>query len=348
MNGFRAVSLRSVSLWAVALLGLVSLTAGFISIGQGDAQPQRGCTHTITQAEDVHATLAAAMPGDTLCFTGTDLATADLALTRSGTADAPIRLLSDGRSSVHELRIIADHVLIQGFTIGGGGELLLAGAGITAQKNRVRNSQRGGIVCAVCIDSTIEANTVQDVATAGISISGQRIIVRRNLVLGAISGADGSADGVRFFGSGHRILSNTIRDIAASGQPAVSHPACFHTFDTGRPATFDIEIVGNACHNVDEHCLIATGDEGGNAEAPAGSRSIRFIGNECGTNGDQAVNLRRWPNVDLHKNKLFGSNLKRGILISNGSTGCSVRSNTTTDGVPPVEIDDTSRPGFQD
>jgi hypothetical protein len=107
-------------------------------------------------------------------------------------------------------------------------------------------------------------------------------------------------------------------------------------------------ILGNACQNVDEHCLIATGDEDGNGDAPAGSRSITFIGNTCAVNGDQAVSLRRWPNVDMHKNKLLGPNLKRGILITNGSTGCTVRANVTAGDVPAVEIDDSSRPGFRD
>jgi Right handed beta helix region len=347
---------RSVSL-PLALLGLVALTAGFACAGPASA-PQTGCTRTITRADDVHAALGAASPGDTLCFTGADLAHADLNLTRSGTADAPIRLVSDGHTTVRQVHIIADYVLIQGFTIVGGGELLLAGTRITAQKNTIHDTQQGGIVCASCIDTTIESNTVRHVAAAGISLSGQRITMRRNLVTETIAGADGAADGVRFFGNGHRIISNTIRDISASGSPTPPHPACFHTFDTGRPPTFDVEIVGNACHNVDEHCLIATGDEDGNGDTPAGSRSITFTGNTCAVNGDQAVSLRHWPNVDLHKNKLFGPNLKRGILISHGSTGCTVRSNTvrsntvrddtTADNVPIFDIDDASRPGFRD
>ncbi len=339
---------RSVSLCSVALLGLVLPITGSASAGPDDTQPQTSCTRTITRADDVHAALGAAAPGDTLCFAGAGLADTDLTLTRSGTAEAPIRLVSDGHTTVHEVHIIADHVLIQGFTIVGGGELLLAGTGITAQKNTIRGTQRGGIVCASCTDSTIESNTVQDVTATGISLSGQRVTVRRNLVTGTVAGGDGDADGVRFFGTGHRIISNTIRDISASGYPAPPHPACFHTFDTGRPATFDVEIVGNTCQNIDEHCLIATGDEGGNGDAPAGSRSITFTGNTCAANGDQAVSLRRWPNVDLRKNKLFGPNLKRGILISHSSTGCTVRNNTTAGDVPTVEIDDASRPGFRD
>ncbi|MGH3872958.1 MAG: right-handed parallel beta-helix repeat-containing protein [Pseudonocardiaceae bacterium] len=337
---------RPVSLCCIGLLGLVWPVAGLAFAGQDD--PQTGCTYTITGVDEVRAALNAAVPGDTLCFTGGDLADVNLTMTRSGTADAPIRLVGDSDTLVHEMHIIADHVLIQGFTIAGGGELLLAGTGIIAQKNTIRDTLRGGIVCASCIDSVLDSNAVTHTTATGISITGQRITVRRNVVTGTVAGDDGDADGVRFFGNGHQIVSNTIEDISAGGYPTPPHPACFHTFDAGRPATFDIEIVGNACHDVDEHCLLATGDERGDSAVPAGSRSIKFTGNTCAVNGEQAVSLRRWPSVDLHKNKLSGPNLKRGILISQGSTGCTVRHNTTPDDVAPVEIDDTSRPGFQD
>ena len=338
---------RSVSIRSIALLGLAALAAAFVPAGQGSAAPT-GCTRTITRADEVHAALAAASPGDTVCFSGGDLAGAALMMTRSGTADAPIRLVSDGHTTVHEVQIIADYVLIQGFTIVGGGELLLSGTGIIAQKNLVRDTQRGGIVCASCIDSTIESNTVHHAAATGISISGQRITVRTNVVSATVAGVEGSAIGVRFFGTGHRVLSNTVQDISGNDYPTPPQLACFQTFDTGRPPTFDVVILGNACENVDGHCMIASGDESGNGDAPHDARSITFIGNACAVNGDQAVDLRRWPNVDIHKNKLFGPNLKRGISISDRSTGCTVKSNTTPGDVPAVEVDDSSRPGFRD
>ncbi|MGH8918923.1 MAG: right-handed parallel beta-helix repeat-containing protein, partial [Actinomycetes bacterium] len=243
--------IRAVSIWSIALLGLAALTAGFAAAGSDSAQT--GCTRTVTRGDDVHAALGAASPGDTLCFTGADLAAADLTLIRSGTADAPIRLVSDGHTTVHQVHLIADHVLIQGFTIVGGGELLLTGTGIIAQKNTVRDTQRGGIVCSSCIDSLIESNTVQHAAAAGIFLNGQRITVRANLISATTAGDEGDADGVRFFGTGHRIISNTIRDISVSGYPVSPHPDCFQTFDTARPSTFDVVIVGNACQNVDEH-----------------------------------------------------------------------------------------------
>jgi hypothetical protein len=327
------------SVCAAALLGGGLLTARVASAGEP-------CTHTINNIDEARSALNTAAPGDMLCFFGSDLANVDLTLTRSGTVKDPINLVSDGHITVHQLHVLADHVIIQGFTVVGGGELLLAGTGILAQKNTVHDTQRGGIICANCTDSIIETNTVLHAAMTGISISGQRITVRENRVSATVAGGDGDADGVRFFGNGHRIISNSIENLTVSGSPGTPHPDCFQTFDTGHSATFDVEIVGNACQNVAENCLVATGDESGNSEAPAGAPSITFIGNDCVTDGDQAVDLRRWPNADVRKNHLLGPNLKRAVLITNGSTHCTVRDNTTRSDVSAVEIDDSSRPGF--
>ncbi|MGH3720524.1 MAG: hypothetical protein ACRDRI_17095 [Pseudonocardiaceae bacterium] len=331
---------RTMSVCSAALLGAGLLTSGVAAAG---GEP---CTREIRDVEQARAGITAAAPGDTLCFVGADLADVDLTMTRSGTADAPISLVSDGHTIVHQLHILADHVAIQGFTIAGGGELLLEGTGISAQKNTVRDTQRGGIICASCIDSTIESNTVAHVVTTGIVVSGQRVTVRENLVIATVPADGGDAEGVRFFGNGHRIISNRIRDITAGGSPGAAQHDCFRTFDAGHPPTFDVEIVGNTCQNIGENCLVATGDESGNSEAPAGSRSITFIGNTCATHGDQAVSLRHWPHVEMRKNKLSGPSLKRGISITNGSTACTAKDNTTPPGIPPVEIDPSSRAGF--
>ena len=79
-------------------------------------------------------------------------------MTRSGTADAPITLAADG-ATVHEVQIKADHVVLEGFTVAGGGGVLLEGAGITARNNTVHDTDQGGITCGPCTDSTIESNT---------------------------------------------------------------------------------------------------------------------------------------------------------------------------------------------
>jgi Right handed beta helix region len=346
---------RAVWGWSLPLLGLVLLAAGCTASpsGQGPSGVQgpqnlpSGCAHTITRADDVPAALDAAAPGSTVCFSGSDLADTDVMMTRSGTAEAPITLAADG-ATVREVQIKADHVTLEGFTVTGGGGVLLEGAGIIARNNTVHDTQQGGITCDPCTDSTIESNTMTHVATNGIEITGQRITVHANTISNTTVGPHGGdADGMRFYGNGHRITDNTVFDISASDYRSPPHPDCFQTLDNDKPPTFDVVISGNTCRNVDAQCLIATGDQGGNSGAPSGVPSITFVGNMCANNGAQAVNVRRWPTVVVRQNTFSGPNLTRAVLITEGSTGCAVIDNTTTGGRPTVEVDASSRSGSQ-
>lgn len=346
-HGAPVMMSRLVAVWLMVLVGLA---AGCTSGGRGSTVEQRHqslpstCTHTITRGDDVSAALDAVSPGDTLCFSGGDLADTDMMLTRSGTDAAPIRLVSDG-GTVHEVQIKADHVIMEGFTVSGGGGVLLEGAGITVRNNTVHDTQQGGITCYPCTDSTIESNIMVHVATNGIDITGQRITVHANTISDTVPVHGGDADGMRFYGNGHRITGNTIFDISAEGYHSPPHPDCFQTLDNAKPPTFDVVISDNTCRNVDAQCLIATGDERSNSDAPAGVPSIIFARNMCANNGAQAVNLRRWPNVQIRQNTFSGPNLTRAVLIADGSTGCTVVGNNTTEGRPTVEIDDSSRSG---
>lgn len=279
-----------------------------------------------------------------MCFSGGDLADTTLSMTRSGTAAAPITLVSDG-GTVHEIQVRGDHVIVQGFTVAGGGGMLLEGTGITARNNTVHDTRQGGITCHPCTDSTIENNTVHHAATNGIDITGQRITVHANTISDTVPVQGGDADGVRFYGNGFRMTDNTISDISADGYASPPHPDCFQTFDQNRPPTFDVVIANNTCRNVDAQCLIATGDQDSNGGAPAGVTTITFEGNQCANNGAQAVNLRRWPRVRILHNTFSGPNLTRSVLIIDGSTDCAVIGNDTTQGRPTVDIDNSSRPG---
>lgn len=341
-GGIRTLSVPSIA------LGLV-LTTGCTAAPDQSQQNSEGlppdCTRTITRSDDVRPVLAAASPGNTVCFTGGNLTDADVTMTRSGTTDSPIRLIADG-ATIDNMHITADHVVIEGFTVTGGDGILLEGTGITAQRNTIHDTQRGGITCMPCTDSTIASNTVQHVATAGIYITGQRITVTGNTVSDTVARDDGDADGMRFFGTGHRITGNTIRDISDRGYRAPPHPDCFQTFDH-RPPTYDVVISGNTCQNVDAQCLIATDDQPGSSGAPSGIPSITFVDNTCAPNGAQAINLRRWPNVEIRQNRFSGPHLDRAILIIDGSTGCTVIGNTTAGNKPVLEVDHASQPGFR-
>jgi parallel beta-helix repeat protein len=293
----------------------------------------------------VRSALNAAAPGNTVCFTGGNLADAELTMTRSGTTDSPIKLVADG-ATVDTVHVTADNVVVEGFTVTGGDGISLEGARLTARHNTIHDTHRGGVACAPCTDSTISDNTVAHVSTVGIYISGQRITVSGNTVSDTFAENDGDADGMRFFGNGHRITGNTIRDISDRGYRAPPHPDCFQTFDHTTP-TYDVVISGNTCRNVDAQCLIATDDQPGRSGAPSGVPTISFLDNTCAPNGSQAINLRHWQSAEIRHNSFSGPHLNRAILISDGSAGCVVTDNTTAGGVPTVDVDGSSRPGFR-
>ena len=339
---------RAVTGWCIALLGIALFAAGCTSTAQGpQGTGQQSlpspCTHTVTSGDNVQAVLDSAAPGDTLCFSGGGLAGSDLVITRSGTSQSPITLAADG-ATVHEVQVKADHVVLEGFTVTDGGGVLLEGTGIIARNNSVHDTQQGGITCHPCTDSTIEFNTMTRAATNGIDITGQRITVHANTINDTVAVHDGDADGMRFYGNGHRITGNTIFDISAEGYDNPPHPDCFQTLDDGKPPTFDVVISDNTCRNVDAQCLIATGDQDGNSGTPPGVPSIVFENNKCTNNGAQAVNLRRWPGVQVLHNTFSGPNFTRAVLIADGSTGCTVSGNITTGGRPTVDVDESSRP----
>jgi hypothetical protein len=339
--------IRTLSAWPLSLSLLVA--AACTAAPEESQQNRQGlrldCTRTITRSDEVRPALDAASPGNTVCFTGGNLTDADVTMTRSGTGESPITLIADG-ATINNIHIAADHVIIEGFTVTGGDEILLEGTGITAQHNTIHDTQLGGIVCKPCSDSTIAANTVQHVSTTGIYITGERITVTGNMVSETVARDDGDADGMRFFGTGHRITGNIIRDISERGYRSPPHPDCFQTYGHS-PPTYDVVISGNTCQNVDAQCLIATDDQPGNNGAPSGVSSITFVNNTCAPNGAQAVNLRRWPNVEIRQNHFAGAHLKRAILIIDGSTGCTVTGNTTAGNVHTVEVDGASRAGFR-
>ncbi len=304
------------------------------------------CTRTVSHADELRPALDAASAGTTLCFTGGELGGTDVNLARSGAANTPITLASDG-ATVRSIHVTGDHVVVEGFTVTGGDGIVLKGGDLAIRHNTIHDTQQGGITCESCGNSTIESNTVQHVDTVGIRISGERIEVSHNTVSGTVAHDNGDADGIRFFGNGHRITGNTITDISDQGYANPPHPDCFQTYDDNSPPTFDVLIAGNTCRNVGAQCLIATGDQHANSGAPTGGPSITFVDNTCASNGAQAVNLRRWPNVEIRNNKISGPNVIRGIIITDGSTGCVVIGNTTDGGRPTVDIDRSSQQGAQ-
>lgn len=221
---------------------------------------------------------------------------AQLEVASSGTPEAPIKITADG-ATIRSINVKADYVVIQGVSLKDGDGLTMTGRGLIVRNNVLYNNEHDGLACTDCLDTIIESNTVQRADGTGIYLAGKQITVRNNTVSESILGTQGDADGIRFFGTGLRLTGNTIKDIKASGYPREGpHTDCFQTFNTAsNPPTYDVVIADNVCTNVDVQCLIATANERGARDAPAGQATITFQGNTCEVNVAQAVLLENFP-----------------------------------------------------
>lgn len=307
-----------------------------------------GCASRITEPDQASAALRRVQPGGMVCLTGDGLTGAELTMTASGTPQQPITIVADG-ATIGSLEVRADYVVIQGLTLRDGDGLTMTGRGLVARNNVIYNATADGVECRDCEDTVIESNVVQRADGTGIWLAGQRITVRNNTVSDSVLRTQGDADGIRFFGRGHRLTGNTIKDIKASGYPRGGpHTDCFQTYDTrGAPPTYDIVIADNTCTNVDVQALIATTDDPDARSAPAGQTAITFEHNTVAVNGAQAILLRGFPNVIVRDNRFSGPG-ERAVMLTEGSTGCTVTDNTVAGELRPFEIDRSSESGFQE
>lgn len=308
-----------------------------------NALPPGGCPTIITDPGVAQRAVETARPGDRVCLSGTELASATLRITASGTPGAPVQVLSDG-AQLQGIDVRANQVEIAGFTLRDGGGLSLRGGGLTARHNNVLNARQNGIAC-ICSDSVLESNMVDGSDGTGIWVEGERITVRANTVSSSVSREASDADGMRFFGNAIRITENIIRDISAKGYPEdeAPHTDCFQTYDSDAPPTYDVVISNNRCERVDVQCLISTGKYG-NPGVPPGARSIVFADNFCDVGGSQAVMVEGYPHVEVRGNTITGPNLYRGIYLSNGSTDSAVIDNVMLVNRPVFEADEESEP----
>ncbi|MGH3671742.1 MAG: right-handed parallel beta-helix repeat-containing protein, partial [Pseudonocardiaceae bacterium] len=88
-------------------------------------------------------------------------------------------------------------------------------------------------------------------------------------------------------------------------------------------------------------------DDPGARSAPAGQTAITFEHNTVAVNGAQAVLLRDFPNVIVRDNRFSGPG-ERAVMLTEGSTDCTVTDNTVAGELRPFEIDRSSESGFQE
>lgn len=177
--------------------------------------------------------------------------------------------------------ITADNVTVKGFDITSPRQINEA-YGIHAfakncvvEGNNIHDTVRDGILLEnSSVGCSVVNNKINHVSQSGIEIRGVGHLVEGNEIWDTIqypaemradsywssrskSGAD--ADGIRFFGSGHKIKNNYVHDIVIKAPEVVDpHTDCFQTWnvgsDKGRTIAHDIVFDGNRClfYNTDQ------------------------------------------------------------------------------------------------
>jgi hypothetical protein len=304
----------------------------------------------------IQAAVDAAKPGDVVCVGPGDHSNERVAVTRSGTAKAPIRVRALGEVKTAGFVVKADHVGIEGFTVSNRGlgddqdgramGIYLSGTGLKAVGNTAIDTEGDGIGCDTyppsCIDVVISRNTVRGADGTGIIVAGRRILVAGNDVSRSIKIKSTDADGMRFFGSEITIRGNYIHDISDRGYPEGDNPHtdCFQTFDNDKPATTNVLIESNICDNVDHQCLIATALE-------KKSSGIKFRNNICNNNGSQGILVRNFRSIEIVNNLFLPSIKYFGIVLQLDATKTTIANNIFVGESWPYEIDDSSRAGLK-
>jgi nitrous oxidase accessory protein NosD len=295
-------------------------------------------------------------PGDIVCISSADHSDERVAVTKSGTREAPIQIRALGEVKTAGFVVKGNHVAIEGFTVsnrgrddkdGRGMGIYLAGAGVQIVNNTIVDTEGNGIGCEVyppsCVDTVIARNTVRGADGSGIVVAGRRILVERNDVARSVMIDATDADGIRFFGSEITIRGNYVHDISDRGYPQATEPHtdCFQTFDNSKPPTTAVVIEGNVCSNVDHQCLIA------GALEKRRSAVIKFRDNVCENNGSQAVLIRGVPFVEITNNLFLPSITYFGVVLQSGSTKATITNNAFVGAFRPYITDESSRLGLK-
>ncbi|MFF5585914.1 right-handed parallel beta-helix repeat-containing protein [Streptomyces hygroscopicus] len=181
-------------------------------------------------------------------------------------------------------------------------------------------------------------------AAPGIELTGHRVTVRNNTVIGS-RGGDG--DGIRFFGDDLTIARNTVRDTDTDNGHG-RHADCMQTFASGTPASRRVRIEDNRCENVDNMCLMAEGPDDGEGDGRGTTADFTIRGNYCETlRASQALMLEDVRNATITGN-VFAAATDHAIGLACHSTGARVGGNTLHPGIRyEVGIDASSRAGYR-
>ncbi|HZZ51550.1 MAG TPA: right-handed parallel beta-helix repeat-containing protein [Pseudonocardia sp.] len=309
---------------------------------QRPVKPPTDCTRTPATEADLWQLIATVEPGDRVCLLRHVSPDSILSLTRSGTADKPIVLESDG-TRIAGLEIDASNVVVQGFNISRGTGIEAQGDNIILRDNDVRDAFDDGIRCDPCTNSRIIGNRVVRADGVGIGYSGSGGTIRANDVSESVHQGATAPEGIEFSGTDLTIDHNYAHDIGDPAPPTGALPSanCFDTEDSATQLTYSITLTDNVCANVSGRCLAADGSGRAGATIPSGVTAVRFERNFCQNASDGAVQLVAYPGVTISQNTFAGP-FVAAVYATKGSSGVTVTGNTLLGQFEPGWADDTS------
>ncbi len=228
-------------------------------------------------------------PGDVVCLHGDS--SSRLTISAGGTAAAPITYSGGGDATVRGIDVVANNVVVEGFTSRDGESMgaLLEGDNITFR------------------DNTITHPVYRGDDTDGMRFYGDAITIVHNTITDVNDGSQCDENGC---GDG-------------------PHPDCFQTFYSDTyPTSSDVTVEGNRCEDAASQCLIGEGPviPGEGVNGPGTSVGWTFFDNYCHVGAVQAVQLKDVKNATIVGNAFDGSNNK-AIALSDASTGAHVGGN---------------------
>ncbi len=157
----------------------------------------------------------------------------------------------------------------------------------------------------------------------GIWAAGDNVTIQDNTIK-HVNYTDNDLDAIRFFGSGARVLHNSVHDLEGSSDIGDSHVDCVQTFATSRPGSENVVIQGNRCEGIRAQCVIAEGPHVKDGSGDGVSRNWLIEGNYCDAHADaQSVSIQDIQNVRISRNRMVGEGNKAFALGQN-STGVVV------------------------
>lgn len=181
-----------------------------------------------------------------------------------------LRWLASGTVQINGyFEIQGNNVALQGFTLTASdpswnGTIQISGSGCYVASNTVINSSRTGISLtdssSACV---VTGNTIQKTWLDGIALHGTNHLIQNNDISDircAIGGNSwNDANGIEFFGSGHRFVGNYIHNITFAANPGYSpHIDAFQTYSPGATnCTFEknrIDLLQSVDFSADQSC----------------------------------------------------------------------------------------------